>query len=316
MAKHPNPFQKEQPPGDNEIDLGFGTKLTSKKRLIDQNGRLNVLRKGADSWHPYQSLVEMSWGRFFMIVALFYFGVNAFFALLFMVNGVENIAGVEPAGWLEDFMQAFFFSAQTFTTVGYGHMSPVGWGASMIASIVALVGLMAFALATGLFFARFSKPQSQILYSEHAIIAPYHGGKSFQFRIANRRNNKISDLEAQIVATWVEEVDGEIKRQFRLMPLERTKVFLLPLNWTIVHPINEQSPLFRKDNKDCSIMNFEVLIQLKGHDETYAQTVHSNHSYTFKELLWNKKFKQMYHSDENGDTVLDLDELGDVEEVG
>ena len=260
-------------PNSND-DLGFGTKIISSgERLINRDGSFNIVRTGLRTYTLYQWLVEMSWGWFFSIVFLFYGIANALFAIGFLIIGAENLMGKSSGSILEDFTQAFFFSIQTFTTVGYGALNPQGIAANLLASFDALTGLLSFALITGLFFARFSKPRAQLLFSRYAIIAPYRGGLSFQFRIANRRNNKIIDLTAQVSMTWVEDHQGEKVRRFAPMELERTQVSLFPLNWTIVHPIDEQSPLLNKTPAELEAISAEFTILNEGFDETFVQRI-------------------------------------------
>lgn len=293
----------------NNNDLGFGTKLTAADgRLINRDGSFNVERRGYTSWTPYQWLVEMSWPSFSVLIFAFYCLSNAFFALIYMAIGVEHLSGVQSGNWFENFLEAFFFSVQTFTTVGYGAVSPDGIAANIIAATGALIGLMAFALATGLFFARFSKPKAQILFSEHAIITPYRGIMGFEFRIANIRNNKLINLSAKVTMSWIEEKNGTLQRRYAALPLERDKVFLFPLNWTIVHPIDKESPLFEKSLAEISKMQAEFIILIQGYDETFAQNVHTTSSYTFDEILMDVKYAPMYFS-ENGHTVLELDKI-------
>lgn len=295
-----------------EDDLGFGAKIgSSGGRLINRDGSFNVVRTGIGAWTPYQTLVEMPWGRFFGLVVLFYLGVNLVFASLFLLVGVQQISGATPGALGENFANAFFLSVQTFTTVGYGALSPQGIAANIVAAFDALTGLMSLALATGLLFARFSKPRAQILFSEHAIIAPYQHGMSFQFRIANLRNNNIINLKAKVNMTWMEEVDGRAQRRFAGLSLERDQVFLFPLNWTIVHPINAKSPLWGKTLEDLRQMRAEFIILLQGYDETFAQDVHTNGSYTSDEIIWNARFQLMYFP-KDGHTELKLDRINDI----
>lgn len=316
-----NPFRRNSgadPDHDQQSDdLGFGEKVISAGgRLINQDGSFNIVRSGYQSWAPYQHLVEMPWKQFALITFLFYLSVNAVFALAFMACGRNCLSGVELNSDLFTFFsQCFFFSIQTFTTVGYGAISPVGFAANFIAAIDALVGLMSFALATGLVFARFSKPKAQILFSKNAIITPYRHREtgeimdSLQFRIVNTRNNKLINLQATVIMTWLDLLpDGSQTRRYTTLPLERYKVSLLPLNWTIVHPIDKNSPLYALECADLIQGSAEILIMIQGYDDTFAQNVHTNSSYSCHEIEWGAKFASMYHA-QNGHTVLELDKL-------
>ncbi len=241
--------------------------------------------------------------------------VNGLFGLLFLLNGIENLPGSKPGSSLEDSAQAFYFSVQTFTTVGYGSISPTGVWANMLATFNALTGLMFLALATGLFFARFSKAKAQIRYSRFALLTPYHGMDSFQFRIVNMRNNQIIDVEAKVFLTWIDRRDGVATRRFENLKLERERITLFPLNWNIVHPIDPESPLFDKSLNDLKEMQVEFIIQLKGYDETFAQTVHSTSSYTWEEIKEGYRFQTMYRSDPKKGTTLFLDDIDEIVKV-
>lgn len=301
-----------------ENDLGFGSSITAGEgRLINRDGSYNILRRGGKAWRPYQVLVEMSWWWFFALITVIYVVVNAFFALIYLIIGLEYLSGAQPAGsLLGDFFVAFFFSVQTFTTVGYGAISPTGIAANIVASIDALVGLMGFALATGLFFARFAQPQSSILFSKQAVIRSYRDTpyQSFQFQIVNQRNNKLINLSAKVSMSWVaEDEQGQKARRFTLLELEREKIFLFPLNWVLVHVIDKDSPLWQKTPKELEDMQPEFLVLLQGYDETFAQDIHANSSYIYKDLVWGKKFRRMYFP-ESGYTVLELDWIDELEE--
>ncbi|MEL7117808.1 MAG: ion channel [Bacteroidota bacterium] len=312
-----NPFTRNNRNNTVNDDLGFGSKLTADGgRLVNKDGTFNIHRRGQSTYTPYQWAVEISWAEFIGVVTVFFCITNALFAFGFMMLGVENISGIESSSFLGNFCSAFFFSVQTFTTVGYGSMSPLNVPTHLLASIDALVGLLTFALATGLLFAKFAKPKAQLIFSEFAIMAPYKKNKfrSFQFRIANLRNNKIIDAEAILTMTWLKECpDGNV-RQFANLELERTKVALLPLNWTIVHPITAESPLYGKAEYEIEAMDVEFIVQIKAFDETFAQQVNAHSSYTFKEIKWNKSFERMYYSS-NGKTILNLDMIDDVRDA-
>lgn len=296
----------------NPDDLGLGDKVGAQgERLINQDGSLNVVRRGLRAWSPYQSLLEMNWGKFFLLVVVYYITVNGLFGLAIVLTGIENVAYLEPTNFFDDWLHATFFSIQTFTSVGYGAMFPQGTPAHIISATVALVGNISFALATGLFFARFSKPKAQIVFSKNALITKHkhNGSSTVQFRIVNLRNNKIIDLKAKVTFTWLDKFEN--KRRYVPISLERDQVALFPLNWTLVHPIDENSPFYGKRKEDLIAQDAEILIQMEGYDETFAQNVHINSSYMASEFMLDKQFAPMYYS-ENGRTILELDKIHDV----
>src|SRR5262245_52286735 len=167
------------------------------------------------------------------------------------------------------FSQAFFFSIQTFATIGYGQVGPNGIAANLIVTIEALVGMMYQALATGLLFGRFARPRADILFSRMAVVAPYNDGYSLQFRIANLRRNEIIELEAQVLYSAMEpDGRGGTVRRYTRLALERNKVVFFPLSWTIVHPIDAASPLYGKSQGELRQTGAEILVLLSGIDET------------------------------------------------
>ena len=298
------PWRNQQQPDD----LGFGTKITA--RLLTENGEYNVRRRGRSAFTPYQDLLEISWTRFFAIIVLAFVLFNALFAALLLVEGVTAIQGTPEEPMLGRFAQCFFLSVQTFTSVGYGYLAPVTGWSNTVASICALTGQLFFALATGLFFARFSKPRALFAFSEQILVAPYEGGQGLMFRIANRRDNKMTDLSARVHLSWV---DAEQGRRFAPLELERDRIDFFPLNWTVVHPIVEGSPLFGKSPEAIRRSNAEVLVLLEGHDDTYASKVFRSHSYTCRDFDFGRAFVPMYGPSRRGDTVIDLGKISDTE---
>jgi inward rectifier potassium channel len=209
-------------------------------------------------------------------------------------------------------MNVFFFSAQTLSTVGYGTLAPRGMAASSLAAVEAMLGLMGFALATGLLFGRVSRPSARIGFSDNALVAPYQDGTSLQFRIVNQRLNSLIELQARVMLMIVESVDGELRRNFKILNLERENVIFFPLTWTIVHPIDQDSPLYGKTAADLEKLQAELMILVKGFDDTFSQTVHARYSYRYNEFKWGARFAQAFEVDSEGDIVLDVNKVGDL----
>ncbi len=303
----------------NRQDLGFGTKMTdSKTRLITNNGQFNVKRKGQSFWawfNAYNRLITMSWRKFFLLVISIYFVLNLVFASLYYLIGVEHLVGVDMTNTHSQFWDAFFFSAQSLTTVGYGRIAPIGFAASWLASIEALMGLMMFALITGLLYGRFSRPNPRILFSKNAIIAPYLDTNAYMFRMVNEKSNQIINMEVSLVFSKVEEKEGQRNRRYLGLTLERSKVNFFPTNWTLVHAITEESPLFGETLESLAATDAEFMIAVQGIDDTFADAVHIRHSYFHDELVWGAKYKPMLENDGEESYVLDLSKIDDYDQV-
>jgi inward rectifier potassium channel len=255
----------------------------------------------------------MPWPGFFACVLVGYLVVNTLFALVYYALGPDQLqGGADAATNMGHFLNAFFFSAQTLTTVGYGRVSPAGTAANVVAALEAMTGLMGFALATGLLFGRVSRPSARIGYSDRMVIAPYGDGTSLQFRVVNKRTNTLMELEAKVMLMTVEGQPGNLKRDYRVLKLERHNVYFFPLTWTIVHPIDEHSPLRGKTADDLDRLQAEILILIKGFDDTFSQTVHSRYSYRYDEIVWGARFAPAFDVDEAGDIVLEVDQVGEL----
>jgi len=299
-----------------EDDLGFGPQPVIKNQpLMNKDGSPNVRRVGLPLFNTannYHTLITMSWTRFWLLVLSGYLVLNIIFAFIYMSFGPNNLDGASGTTQFTHFMDAFFFSAQTISTVGYGHISPKGMATNSVAALESMMGLLAFALATGLLYGRFSRPSAQIIYSKNIIVAPYGDkGKGIMFRLANLRRNMLIDLDIEIIFSYNETVDGKVVRRFYPLELERRKVSVLTLNWTIVHPLDENSPLsdMSKDDLIKSEAGFAIL--LRAFDDTFSQTVHSRTQYQAHEIVWGAKFKPAFDRDDDGRIVLDLSKISD-----
>jgi inward rectifier potassium channel len=258
----------------------------------------------------------MTWLRFLSLMMIYYVLVNTLFAFAFLLCGTGALNSPVAEPYSGNFLRAFFFSVHTFATIGYGNISPVGVAANMVVTFEALVGLLSVALLTGVIFARFSRPTAKILFSQHAIIAPYRGINAFEFRLTNARKNQIIELGAKVLFARFEEQNGKSIRRFYPMTLEREQVTFFPLSWTIVHPIDEQSPLNGMTHDDLLKTNAEFLILLTGIDETFSQTVHTRSSYTADELVWNARFRDIYNRAVDSQTLtIDVRRLDLIERL-
>lgn len=296
-------------------DLGFGSKVSSesKFRLLNKDGSFNVKRDGLSffkSMTLYHFMIRVSWVNFYLIALGSYLLVNIFFALGYMFLTPHALAGFRSTEISSAFLNSFFFSVQAFTTVGFGQVTPVGVSANILFTFESFVGLLGFAMATGFMFARFSRPHAKIAFSENAIVAPYNEGGALMFRIANERASQLVELSAKVIFTCIE--DG--KRNFYDLNLERDKVTFFPLNWTLVHPINEQSPLATRSKEDLKNSDAEILILLTGFDETFSQTVHTRTSYKHHEIKWGAKFSNIFGVNEEGKITINMRGLSEYEE--
>ncbi len=303
-----------------EINTGFGTNSSSYGgRFITKSGNANVKKTGIgflDSISWYHAMLNIPRWKFMVIVVLFYFVVNFFFASLYYINGVEHLKGVVMSSSMDKFGQAFFFSIQTFTTVGYGHISPSGFSASLIAAVEALFGLLSFAIATGLFYGRFSKPKAHILFSKNAIIAPYKEGTALMFRMTPYKNTNLTDAEAKITLGMKVEESGKSVNKFFSLELELEKINSLTMSWTLVHPITESSPLFHFSQTDFQNLEGEILVFMRMFDDMYSTTVAKRTSYVFSEIVYGAKFISMFSRNEDeSKSLLHIDKLNDYEMV-
>lgn len=299
------------------FDPGLTTQFSGQlRRTINRDGTFNVHRKGLRlrDANLYLKMIDTTWPRFLLVVTVVFLAVNTLFAGIYFAIGTDQLQGLEPE--MGSFLNAFFFSVHTLTTVGYGNVFPRGVAANAVSAIEAATGLMVFALVTGLLYGRFSRPTARILFSDHALIAPYQDGTSLQFRITNARSNVLMDLEARVLLMMVNSSDGLLKRDYVDLPLERRKVYFFPLTWTVVHPIDSASPLFGKTAEDLSRLATEVLILIQGFDDTFSQVVHAQYSYRHDEFLWGAKFVPAFHVDPKGDLVLDVNRIDELKMVG
>jgi inward rectifier potassium channel len=295
----------------NTENSGFGDNASG--RFINKDGLPNVNRKGVNifnrfSW--YHTMLDLSTFQFLSYLVIAYILVNIFFALIYYLIGVEHLTGIDKSNPMNEFIDVFFFSSQTFTTVGYGRIAPVGFTASLVATFEAFLGLLTFAIATGLFYGRFSRPRAYLKFSDIALIAPFKDRTALMFRLAPYKNNSLTDAEI-IVSTAIQVMENSVpKSKFYTLKTQLNRINTLALNWTIVHIIDDDSPFYGFNEEDFLNTDIEIIIHVRAFDEVFSNTVVQRSSYISKEIIYGAKFVPMYYPDkENLSTILDLDKI-------
>jgi inward rectifier potassium channel len=304
----------------SEINTGFGNNSSSTGgRFVNKDGKSNAIKRGVgllDRYSWYHTMLGMKAGKFLFLIFLIYISVNLFFAGIYYLIGIDHLAGVNTGSPWKNFTEVFFFSAQTFTTVGYGRISPTGFMASAVSTFEAFLGLLSFAIATGLFYGRFSQPQAFLKFSQNAIIAPFKEGTAFMFRLAPYKNNSLSEVEVKLTMSIASEENGKLTDKFFSLDLEYAKINGLALSWTIVHPIDDKSPFYGLSKEDIANTDMEVMIFIKAFDEVFSNNVVARTSYVSPEIVWGAKFKMMFHpNDDKSKTIINLDKINEYDLV-
>lgn len=301
----------------NTENSGFGASASG--RFINKDGLPNVRRRGVNvfnrlSW--YHTMLNLSSFRFITYLVVMYILINLVFAMIYYLIGVEHLTGIDKSDPLNEFIDVFFFSSQTFTTVGYGRIAPTGFMASLVATFEAFLGLLTFAIATGLFYGRFSRPRAYLRFSDIAVIAPFQEGAALMFRLAPYKNNALTDADVTLSAAIEVNEGGMAKSNFYRLETHLSKINTLALNWTIVHKIDESSPFFGFSADDFKNTNIEIIVHVRAFDEVFSNTVVQRSSYASDEIIYGARFIPMYYPDkENKSTVLDLDKINEYQKA-
>lgn len=310
-----------RPKNINVNNTGFGSNSGAEGgRLTNKDGTTNLQKTGLPLLYRvsiYHSLLRMSKFRFGLMIVLFYTSVNLLFAAIYLGIGVDQLSGGEPTNTVfQKFMRAFFFSSQTLTTVGYGHVAPTGMLTNLVASTESFLGILAFAVVTGLIYGRFTRPRAYILFSDNMLIAPYRGGRALMFRLATYKNNHLTDAEAMLTAAMRIQENGTEVTKFYPLKLEISKINSLALSWTIVHPVDDESPLYGYSKADILASKLELIVSIKAFDDHFSNTVQQRTSYAIEELVYGARFIPMFDRAANGGTtILKLDKVNDHETV-
>lgn len=298
-------------------DTGFSNRAENEgTRLLHKNGSFNVRKKGLNFFERFSVfhwLIKMSWLHFFVVMFLGYILINLFFASIYFAAGIEGLSGDHSNDITLQFLDAFYFSSQTLTTVGYGYFSPLSEFHSLLASFESFIGLMSIAMATGLLYGKFSKPRAGIVFSKKALISPYKEKENgLMIRLANAKGNQIINLSSKMMISWIDPNSNGKSRKYYLLKLEINTIDMLATSWNVVHPINENSPLYNVSYEELERREAEVIIQLQGYDETYSQEVYKRTSYKCDEMVWGAKFDPILDH-EDGQATLDMAGLSSYE---
>jgi inward rectifier potassium channel len=302
-------------------DTGFGTNAESYGgRFINKDGTFNLRKEGMSYLKRYSIFYDMLtvplW-RLSLIILAFFFLINLVFAVIYLLLGLQQLTGVIATTPWGKFKEAFFFSTETFTTVGYGRVNPVGAGANLVAAVEAMCGFLSFAIATGLMYGRFSRPHAYLIFSEKALISPYKGGAALMFRFAPYKDNHtLTDVQIRVNIGLKVAMDGSTEYRYYDLDLERTRVESLPMNWTVVHPIDSKSPLRGFSWEEMQTADVELYVLIRAFNDIYSNFVQQRTSYKYQEIEFNRKFVPMYRESKDGKTtILELHKLDESVEA-
>ncbi len=284
-----------------------------RRRTVGADGaQIRALGQRLAKWRDtYHLVLSLTWTQFFGALLFAFALVNLLFGTLYWLlpGSVANTKA-------DAFLDYFFFSIETLATVGYGTMSPASIPGHIVASVEILTGMVGIALTTGLVFARFAKPTARILFSQRGVIRDFDGQRVLMLRMANERHNRIVEATAR-VSLLRSEITAQGESFIRIHDLrllrKRTPVFVL--TWTLIHPIDERSPLRGLDAAQLTESFFRIVISVTGHDETVASSVYAGREYAAEDLVFDGRFVDILRMTPEGERVVDLTRFHDIEQT-
>lgn len=302
---------------EHSKDPGLGSKFSKPvNRFLNEDGSYNIIRfggiRGIKDFYKY--LLEISWRKFVVLLLCVYFCFNLLFAFFYLFIGIDQLSLVHEN--FHPFWTAFFFSAQTLTTLGYGTLSPIGFGANVLASLEAFVGLSITALATGILYGRFSKPLLKLAFSHNVIITPFEGEMALMFKMVNTRDNVLIKSKASVILIMDKGGESDsFNKDFNNLNLETSTILFFPLSWTIVHKINSESPLYGLSVAELKARNAELVVLFETFDETFGQEMVQKHSYGGDQWLENVKFDMIFGPNVQGQIELHVKNINLVSPI-
>jgi inward rectifier potassium channel len=261
--------------------------------------RIGLKRTGVRDAYHYLMTIPVVWLLLVLVSA--YLVANAGFALLYLsIPG--SITNARPGS----FADAYFFSVQTMATIGYGALLPGGLAGNIVATAETVVGMLTVALSAGVVFARVSRPTARMMFSEVAVIGKRNGVPHLMFRVANQRRNQIVEAQIQVAVVRRElTTEGEEVRRFHDLRLERNRTPVFALSWTVLHPIDQASPLYGATRDSLKDGDVEIICSITGIDETFAQPVHARFGYAVEDIRWNTRFADIMLRRADGSRAID-----------
>ena len=289
-------------------DMTDPSKLRNVPRTTIESVRRVNLPVG---WHQdlYHNALSLRWWWFMALGCLAYLAVNVVFAILFLLQP-DSIIGARPGS----FVDAFFFSVQTIATIGYGQMSPATFYCNILVLLETMTGLVFLALATGITFARISRPTARVMYASAAVVGPRNRVPTLSFRIANARSSQILEADVRVsLLRYETSVEGERMRRFHDLQLVRSHTPVFALTFTIMHLIDETSPLFGVKPEDLEAGEAELLVTVTGLEEISSQTVHARHNYPAQEVRFGHRYVDIFLRDDTGERYIDYGRFHETE---
>lgn len=301
-------------PAIDREDLGFGRVVTQqvRDRFIARDGSPNSHKFGMGPQRVerfYQHALALPWQSFLAWSLGAMLLINGCFALAYSALGGGAIHGQELLGLDDPFLRSFAFSVGIFTTTGTGPMYAVGATAHWLVIFESLIGPFIMVVMAGLLIARLTRPRMKLRFSESAVIAPYREGRGLMFRMVNVQPGEISDVQVRVSIALYEQRDGRRERHFHQLDLERKSVEFFPLHWTVVHPIDADSPLRGLTPEKMHEAEAELVVQVNAYEETFSTRVAARTSYRWDEMRWDVKFADIFVPTTDGVIAIDVERL-------
>ena len=283
----------------------------TRYRTVLKDGTLNIsLKSGVSFKDLYHDLLKLTWPRFLFGFTIVFFLIHAVFGLIYFWLPLSEFDGFQHTSGLPHYLDCVFFSVQTFGTIGYGRVSPVGVPSNLVVTLESLMSLIMVAVMTGLIFSRFARPEAKVIFSHHAVIRKFDGIPSLMFRLANARKNYVSDAHVNVSLAM-----DDPKTRYRIftdLKLERDTTPIFALSWTIAHDIDDASPLKGLNRDELCRRNAEIVVTFSGTDTTLSQSVYAKSSYVTEEILENHDFVDVLERKKDGSMELLLENFHKV----